>query len=108
MTIGKCMRGRITSAIILVILLMPVAIAAPSSVIQINHSSSLDDFDVDKADGFEEETEALIDEPVEELKEEAVFEEVPFEEVAKSQNVLTETEHHEFKNLDIETPKLMQ
>ena len=46
MTIGKCMRGRITSAIILVILLMPVAIAAPSSVIQINHSSSLDDFDV--------------------------------------------------------------
>ena len=46
MTIGKCMRGRITSAIILAILLMPMALAEPSSVIQINHSTALDDFDV--------------------------------------------------------------
>ncbi|MCS5534157.1 MAG: WD40 repeat domain-containing protein [Candidatus Poseidoniaceae archaeon] len=40
------MRGRITCGIILAILLLPMVIAEPNSVIQIRSSTTLDDFDI--------------------------------------------------------------
>ena len=46
MTCGECMRGQITSAIIVAILLLPMVIAEPNSVIQIGSSTTLDDFDI--------------------------------------------------------------
>ena len=101
---------------------------------------SLSDFDVNKADGFEEETEELI-ETVNEVANESITEpasvdqelsqaqfeaedeteelpEIPAELLEATENreedeeagieVEKETQNHEFKNLDIETPKLMQ
>ena len=40
------MRGRLTSAIIVAILLLPMVVAEPNSVIQIRSSTTLDDFDI--------------------------------------------------------------
>jgi segregation and condensation protein A len=98
--------------------------------IYINVVNSLDDFDVNKADGFEEETEELIEAVTITEEEDIVAEEIKVEEVEETlpeipqelmdavdieEDSITEvieqetnTQPQEFKNLDLETPKLMQ
>jgi segregation and condensation protein A len=92
--------------------------------IYINVVNSLDDFDVNKADGFEEETEELIEAATEEVSIEEIEVEEEVEDLPEIPQELMEqnkeenskyneedginTQSHEFKNLDLETPKLMQ
>ena len=77
--------------------------------IYINVVNSLDDFDLSKADGFEEETEELIEAVIEETIPEIPQELMDAVLVEESKELgTTNTQPQEFKNLDIETPKLMQ